>query len=125
MAFIQSSDNGIVKTSVLPDDRLCIFGRGSHCDFRLELDAELSREHFGISPDESGKIVLIDLGSRNGTFLNGKQLINETVELKDGDEIRAGTQSLKFYTHLSEEKVETLISNIAEAISEGKGFQQK
>lgn len=125
MAFVQSSIGGIIKTSVLPEDRLCIFGRGSHCDFRLQLDAELSREHFGISREESGKVILIDLGSRNGTFLNGRQLINETVELKDGDEIRAGTQTLKFHMKLSEEKAETLISHLAESISSGKGFLLK
>lgn len=125
MAFIQSSNNGVVKTCILPDDRLTVFGRGSHCDFRLELDAELSREHFGISPEDNGKMCLIDLGSRNGTYLNGRKLVNETVELKNGDAIRAGTQTLTFYLVLPEEKAETLISNIAESISEGKGFLQK
>ena len=52
-------------------------------------DAIMSRKHFRIVSEEDGNIYVEDLGSKNGTHVNG-QRISEKTMLKPGDEIRAG-----------------------------------
>lgn len=54
------------------------------------LEKGVSRNHAAIQRSED-TMTLTDLGSANGTFLNGKQLIpNQPYVLRDGDEIRFG-----------------------------------
>lgn len=64
-----------------PDNDLCVDGDG------------MSRQHCVIEPHESGWI-LRDLGSRNGTFVNGAR-ISEHL-LLDGDRIRLGSTEMAF-----------------------------
>jgi predicted component of type VI protein secretion system len=64
-------------------------GRGETCNLRPNSE-EVSREHaeFAISAD---KVQICDLGSRNGTLLNGKRLnAKELHTLKDSDLIQIG-----------------------------------
>lgn len=51
-------------------------------------DVTVSRRHAEIRI-KAGKITIRDLGSLNGTFVNG-QVINTETELKDGDIIQIG-----------------------------------
>jgi adenylate cyclase len=53
----------------------------------------MSRHHTEIMADES-KFILTDLGSTNGTFVNGKRVAE--AELKDGDTIEIGKVALRF-----------------------------
>ncbi|RMD49914.1 MAG: FHA domain-containing protein [Candidatus Thermofonsia bacterium] len=66
-----------------PDEFL--IGRGSDCDLVLP-ERQVSRHHVKILQD-NGRYLLQDLGSKNGTHLNGKQ-VTGTVPLQDGDEIQ-------------------------------------
>lgn len=68
----------------LTKDRFVI-GRGSECDL-VVADRQVSREHAQIRKAEQG-YVLEDLGSKNGTHLNGMRIKEPTV-LQDGDEIQ-------------------------------------
>lgn len=61
-----------------------VIGRGAECNIVLP-ERQVSREHVRITRDASG-YTLHDLGSKNGTHLNGKQ-IQGSVPLKDGDEL--------------------------------------
>ncbi|MEL6148366.1 MAG: FHA domain-containing protein [Chloroflexota bacterium] len=55
------------------------------------LERGVSREHARVDMGENGTLVLIDLGSRNGTFLNGQQLTPQQGRvLRDGDDILFG-----------------------------------
>jgi len=55
------------------------------------LERGVSREHARIDMHESGTLMLTDLGSRNGTFLNGQQLsAHQQRVLRDGDDVRFG-----------------------------------
>ena len=60
---------------------------------RLAHDAELSRRHALISRDESGHLVIEDLGSRNGTSVNGLPVEREA--LSAGDRIHAGATTFE------------------------------
>jgi hypothetical protein len=71
-------------------------GRGADCQLALD-DPMVSRRHAALRV-YAGSVTLEDLSSRNGVFLNGIRI--ERVEpLRDGDQIRIGTQDLGFYEH--------------------------
>jgi len=72
-------------------------GRGGGCAVRLPDDG-VSRAHARIIT-EGDRVLLEDLDSRNGTFLNGKKVVGR-VPLVDGDKIQIGrTTILKFSYH--------------------------
>lgn len=62
-----------------------ILGRDESCDVILP-ERLVSRRHAAIHCREEGYL-LEDLGSKNGTFLNG-QAVTQPVVLQDGDEIQ-------------------------------------
>ncbi len=64
-----------------------IIGRGEEAHLRPGSDL-VSRQHCSITK-EAGKVIIQDMGSRNGTFVNGKQ-ITEPHEAKKGDSLRVG-----------------------------------
>ncbi|HEY2903172.1 MAG TPA: DUF4388 domain-containing protein [Polyangia bacterium] len=71
--------------------REIVIGRSSDLDMVLVEDM-VSRKHAKITTDE--KVVAIqDLGSTNGTFVNGEKI--RKVDLKDGDRILIGTSIIK------------------------------
>lgn len=63
-----------------------IVGRGSQADLRLD-DTGVSRQHAEIRR-EGDDVVLVDLGSTNGTTVNGRHV--ERVRLTPGDRIELG-----------------------------------
>ena len=70
------------------DKRSVILGRGGHdveCDIVLP-ERQVSRQHAEIYLD-GGRYFLRDLGSKNGTYLNGKA-VSAPVELYDSDVIQ-------------------------------------
>ena len=62
-----------------------LIGRTSSCDISIS-NQQVSREHARIKPTHKGP-VLEDLGSKNGTFHNGKPVTDITL-LEDGDIIQ-------------------------------------
>jgi hypothetical protein len=69
-----------------------VIGRGQDSSFRLP-DTGVSRRHLEISWD-GHTATLTDLGSTNGTTVNGNPV--QTWQLNDGDVIRVGHSSLVF-----------------------------
>jgi len=63
-------------------------GRAVHCRVRINA-ASISREHARVVA-EDGRVFVVDQGSTNGTFVNGKQIGGEPVELMIGDALRFG-----------------------------------
>lgn len=64
-----------------------VIGRGGECDLVLP-ERQVSREHIRIFRGEDGNYYLEDLDSKNGTWVNGKQVKAAIVPLRDGDEIQ-------------------------------------
>jgi pSer/pThr/pTyr-binding forkhead associated (FHA) protein len=62
-------------------------GRGRDADLVLA-DELVSRRHAQVAPDGPGAVVE-DLGSRNGTFVNG-EAIHGLVRLRPGDQLQLG-----------------------------------
>ena len=71
-------------------------GRAPICEIRLDDDG-ISRSHARLRLErDSGDAWVEDLGSRNGTFVNGEK-IGEIVKVGDGDKIQVGrTTVLRF-----------------------------
>jgi len=64
-------------------------GRGDDCHLRPKSES-VSRRHCALVQKE-GRLLLLDLKSRNGTFVNDKQLTHDKAKiLKSGDHIRVG-----------------------------------
>ena len=68
-------------------------GRSRQCDVVID-DPNMSRQHAEIRP-RGGSWVLTDLGSTNGSCLNGRRIDHPEV-IKPGDEIEVGTSTIQF-----------------------------
>jgi transcriptional regulator with GAF, ATPase, and Fis domain len=86
------------------DKARIVIGRDMGCDVQL-LDGKTSRKHAEITVDR-GQHFIVDLGSANGTMLNGRNV--RKGPLVNGDEIMIGNTTLRFEdeeTHRQEEAV--------------------
>ena len=91
-ASLQIHENGEVRSVVLSADVVTI-GRLPDCQVTIA-DKGASRRHAQIRRKD-GSYVLTDLGSTNGTRLNGQTV--QTGELTDGDRITIGSTLLEFH----------------------------
>src|SRR6266568_200182 len=66
------------RTEALELGRQVVLGRDPACDVVLD-DNLVSRRHAQLEVDDSGRMVLRDLGSRNGTFVNGQRIEGAVV----------------------------------------------
>ncbi|MEZ6195384.1 MAG: FHA domain-containing protein [Planctomycetota bacterium] len=76
----------------VPDDGARI-GRSEDCGLVLD-DPWISREHASIEPVPGGGFRLVDLGSENGTFVNGKKVTERL--LANGDVLRFGGTEVRY-----------------------------
>ncbi|UCE99060.1 MAG: FHA domain-containing protein [Planctomycetota bacterium] len=83
--------NGSHKIIPLPSSAT-IIGRRRSCDLHIPL-ASVSRRHCQLNHD-NGVWRIRDVGSRNGTYLNGKRV--EEAEIKAGDSVRIGPLAFVF-----------------------------
>ena len=81
------TDNGEVLENEFPLDKLpLVLGRGSKCNLRV-VDRWASRRHCEIARNNEA-IIVRDLGSRNGTLVNGRHIT--VTSLKPGDRLTVG-----------------------------------
>jgi pSer/pThr/pTyr-binding forkhead associated (FHA) protein len=78
--------------SLLIDDELVI-GRLAEGAGRLADDDEISRSHARLSMDARGLCAIEDLGSTNGTFVNGMRITSPQT-LSEGDTVELGATTL-------------------------------
>lgn len=87
-----SRDGALLRAFALGEAAEVIVGRDASCDIHINCKS-VSREHCAI--ELAGQdLVLRDLGSSGGTFLNGKKI--DKILLRDGMEITVGSALLRF-----------------------------
>lgn len=77
---------------LIKDDRMTIIGRDAECQIRLQ-DPDASRRHAAIQPF-GREFYIMDMGSTNGTLINGRQ--EEKRILRHADKITIGKQEFQF-----------------------------
>jgi len=70
-------------------------GRASQNDLSLPGDPRVSRRHALINPQGAGEFWIVDLGSSNGVFINGRRL-RQPVQLRNQDRIEIGSTFFTF-----------------------------
>lgn len=84
-----------IQRRPLSDQHPLTIGRSLDCDLWIE-DPILSRRHCRVEPALEGDgFAVVDLQSRNGTFVNAER-VQERQALVDGDVITIGRAHLKF-----------------------------
>jgi hypothetical protein len=73
-------------------DHVVVIGRSPECEITI-VDSNVSRRHAEIQPRGDG-FVVVDLGSTNGTRVNGVRVSER--ELQDGDELAFGNTRMIF-----------------------------
>jgi hypothetical protein len=68
-------------------------GRGGGCTISLPGDTFVSQVHARVV-ERDGQLFIEDLGSTNGTFLNGKQ-VAKTARVRKGDQMQIGSTVLR------------------------------
>jgi hypothetical protein len=76
--------DGSDRQYVIPEGGELRVGTGAQCTVRLQAE-DVSRTHALIA-ERGGRVVLLDLGSKNGTFLNGRPI--REAEVAAGDLVR-------------------------------------
>jgi len=71
-----------------------VIGRSSEGFGTLGGDPEISRRHAQVSRTPEGRLYISDLGSTNGTFVNGER-ISGSAWLSPGDVVKVGQSTLK------------------------------
>ncbi|MEB3227425.1 MAG: adenylate/guanylate cyclase domain-containing protein [Synechocystis sp.] len=71
-------------------------GRSQENDIVIQ-DHCISRNHAILQATEDGSFLLIDLGSRNGTFVNGRR-VSVPITVQNNDQITFGKTESNFYT---------------------------
>jgi len=79
-------------TALKLGDGVTTAGRHDECQLRIK-SSEVSRKHCQFF-EKNGMLMVKDLGSANGTFLNGKKIEGQRV-LEPGDELTLGPVKLK------------------------------
>jgi signal transduction histidine kinase/pSer/pThr/pTyr-binding forkhead associated (FHA) protein len=110
LIVIRGADEG--KQFDLTQDRLSI-GRESSNRIRLH-DTEVSRRHAELVRTPDGGYRLIDVGSANGSFVNGRGV--QDVLLQPGDQVQIG-QTLLVYSAVRTERDPASATSLADRIS--------
>lgn len=89
---VLSKSGDMIKAFALGDTDELIIGRDEGCDIRIKASS-VSREHCAI--EQTGQeIMLRDLESTGGTYLDGERI--EEIRIEDGMEFKIGPAVLRF-----------------------------
>ncbi len=90
LTFRSGDDRG---KSVLVEGEHFVAGRDDECDLVLR-DAKVSRRHAAFTTLPDGRTRVQDLGSSNGTFVNGAR-VEGVAPIGYGDELQIGQVRLR------------------------------
>lgn len=95
MAMLQILNGAGRWQRLVPRESVAVLGRGGLSSLRLD-DAWISREHARLTLGDDGVWRVEDLGSENGTFLNGVRIASS--RLGNGDLLRLGGTEIRFFS---------------------------
>jgi class 3 adenylate cyclase len=102
-AYVVFQDGGGKQQVITLDDGGTVkVGRRGENDLALSWDQEVSREHAQLLRSDEGW-TLVDVGSRNGSYLNGER-VNQRQPLRDGDVLRFGDTVVLFRAPAGEQR---------------------
>ncbi len=96
-----------------------LVGRGKDCSIIVS-DPSVSRIHSKFTRDPAGRVVLEDLRSSNGTYVNERRI--DVCELQHGDRVRFGTVGFVYQVE-GEEEIEPLEDAYPPAPPPSPGFR--
>jgi pSer/pThr/pTyr-binding forkhead associated (FHA) protein len=97
-AFLMVSTGAAAGTVFPVTQSSLLVGRSLAADVRIDEQA-VSNEHARLQQTDAG-FTLLDLGSTNGTYVNGQRLVHAAL-LTGGDSIRMGSTTFTFVTRES------------------------
>jgi pSer/pThr/pTyr-binding forkhead associated (FHA) protein len=80
--FIEAYDGAKLVSSAKLENQSIIIGRIMSADFKIS-DPRVSRFHALIERLEDGQIKITDLGSSQGTFVNGQKIVEKIISTQD------------------------------------------
>jgi predicted component of type VI protein secretion system len=83
------------RRALPPPEATLVIGRGDEATWVI-LDEDLSRTHAEVRRGWDG-VTVVDLGSKNGTRVDGAPVGREPVELHDGQALKLGPIVLRFH----------------------------
>jgi two-component system, cell cycle response regulator len=95
LIIISSKTGAAVGRMVKLDQGEFLMGRAADTQLQVEDDG-ISRKHCKLSAAPNGSHQLVDLGSTNGTYLNGVKI--NVATLQDGDKIQIGANTVVKYS---------------------------
>ena len=93
--YLEAEIDGQRHQFPLSDDRICRIGRSDRNTIVLEDDLA-SRNHAMLQRSDTGEFYLTDLGSSNGTLVNGARISVPTI-LHAGDRVTIGSHEFTFH----------------------------
>jgi hypothetical protein len=85
---------GSLEGQTFPVERGLTLGREKHNDVNMPQNRQASRDHAKVWEEAPKRYAVADLGSTNGTLVNGHKVTR--VSLADGDEVRIGESVFRF-----------------------------
>lgn len=108
------ANHAALANRVFPIKEITVVGRATECDISLAA-AHLSRRHAQLQVLD-GLLYVKDLGSANGTFVNGRQITEARV--KRGDELRFDTLSFGVIGPTTDDLAKTTVRSHASKASD-------
>jgi DNA-binding CsgD family transcriptional regulator len=101
VAILLGSGEGVPRLVALRDAE-AVIGRGAEANVRLTARG-VSRQHAKIVLGGGDSATVVDLQSRNGTFVNGARI--DVSPLREGDEIAIGPVAVLQFTRRDEDEL--------------------
>jgi hypothetical protein len=122
------SPTGAGQVYEVPSDQSLVLGRAEDCDIRLN-STGISKKHCMITPLSGSRLEIEDLGSSNGTYVNGLLVKRHIMQPGDTLSVHSFVLQLKHRVPVAEEvkksTVDTAFRNVGEEAIDTSGLRQE
>ncbi len=103
-AALMGIDGPLKDISIAIDKALLYIGQGEENDFCITDDDYVSKSHAYLRY-EKGSLFVFDNGSKRGTFVNWKKIVNTGVALEPADQIQIGQSIFEIRKHFIPQEI--------------------